>query len=160
MATEANNPVVKPEVLEFSKSVQKELTCDAKTGIVTGDVQSVYDANLPEGITPDVVKKVSEYDAVAINGTVHAVGNIAIEAMKKNSGLERVTGDFTFGHRGALGVTVDRTKEVVNNFSPNKETMTKYGSISAEVKYKAGRGGQMTAVKKAIAAAAADALKK
>jgi hypothetical protein len=161
MTDKSNKPVVKPEVLDFSGKVQKELSIDNKTGVVTGDLQKVYDANLPDGITTDTVKKLSEYDGTVVNGTIHAVGTMAVSAMAKHAGLNRVEGEFQFGHRANLNVAVNRKREVVNNFSENKETIVKHGAISAEVHFRAGRNNsQLTAVKQTVASAAADALKK
>lgn len=152
---------IKPEVLDYSAKVKKQLSIDNQTGICTGDLQKVYDENLPEGITPEVVKKISEYDGTVVSGTVHAVGEMAVEAMAKHSGINKVTGDFTFGHRASLNIAVDRKKEVVNNFSPERETIVKHGAVREEVHYRAGRGGgQLSAVKQAILAHGAEALKK
>ena len=152
---------IKPEVLDYSGKVKKVLTIDNQAGIVSGDLQKVYDDNLPEGVTPSIVKSITEYDGTVVSGTVHAVGELAIAAMAKHNNLNKVTGDFTFGHRASLSIGVDRRKEVVNNFSPDREVIVKHGAVSAEVQYRAGRGGaQMTAVKQAILAQGTEALKK
>lgn len=143
---------MKPEVLEYSRKISEVITTDS-SGVVTGDTQKVYDENLPEGITPDTVKTLAKYDKTVVLGTTHAVGQLAIETMKKHPELNKVTGEFPFGYNAKTSVAVDRRRETVNNFSPDKSVIVKHGAVRVDVHYASGdSGASFTEVKNEIAA--------
>ena len=101
---------LKQEVLDYSDMVVKAGSCDSKTGAITSDTSDIYNNNLPDGITPEIVKSLSDYDAVAIPGMVHAAGVLAVKAMDGNPDLTRCEGELPFGHKNSLTVIVDRSK--------------------------------------------------
>lgn len=75
-------------------------------------VHQVYDANLPEGLTPELVKTLSTY-----NGTYATAGRVALaetaaDVFLANKEINRVEGSIGyFAHGDSMNVTVDRSKE-------------------------------------------------
>jgi len=46
------------------------------------NIHAVYDQNLPDGITPDMIKTIAEYNKVFMDAAYTAVGEIAAELFK------------------------------------------------------------------------------
>lgn len=151
---------IKEDVLAFSAKVQQKTTIDNKTGIATCPLQELYDENLPEGLTTDIVKQLSEYDGVVIKGTSHAVGSLAIEAMKKNAGLEVVSGEFQFGNHDTIAVTTNRSLVRKDGLNGGAD-VTVFGATNVKVEFSSGKNNaQLKAVKNEIKSLAAAAFGK
>ena len=152
------------EVKSLSGKIIKALEV-SKEGVVTGDTKPVYNENLPEGITPDTVKSISKYNTAFTAAGVHAVGSLAVEAFKKDSKLERVSGSLEMGYKDSLDVSVDRKTETRNNLQKdadgNPTVVTKYGATRYGLNVNsAHNAGQMKAARLAINEAAEAALMK
>lgn len=155
---------IKEEVLAFSAKVVEKTTIDKKSGVATCPLQEIYDANLPEGITPDVVKQLASYDNTVVRGTVHAIGTLAVEAMKKNSSLEVVTGEFEFGstdnNKNTIAVTTNRVVTRKDGLNDGAE-VTVHGATTVNVQFASGKNNaQLKAIKNEIKALAAAAFGK
>lgn len=73
---------------------------------------AAYNANLPEGITPDTIKAVSKYNTTFLKASTIAVGEIAAEALLEDKSLTSVTATIGFQAPGdALKFSVDRSRE-------------------------------------------------
>lgn len=157
----SDKPSLKEETLKISKEIKANLTVDA-SGECSGDSQSVYEAHLPDGITMDTVKSVSSYNTTFCAAGTHAVGELAIEAMKKDKKLESVTAKLPFGSRDSLNLTFHRSREGVQNFGADKgKSVTQYGSSVVRVRTRAGNNsGQMAAARKLISDLATEAFGK
>lgn len=152
---------VKQEVLDYSDMVVKAGACDGKSGAITSDSLEIYNNNLPAGITPEIVKSLSDYDAIAIPGMVHAAGVLAIEAMSKSPDLTRCEGELPFGHKNSVTVIVDRSKTYQNHLTGKGEEIVRHGVVSPIIHYRTGNsGGQMQAARQEVANLAAASLTK
>lgn len=148
---------IKEEVLAFSAKVREKTEIDNKTGVATCPLQEIYDSNLPEGISTEMVKQLSDYDSTVIKGTVHAVGTLAIETMKKHKSLEVVTGEFQFGNHNTIGVTTNRALIRKDGLNGGAE-VTVNGATSVDITFTSGKNNaQLKAVKNEIKTLAAAA---
>lgn len=117
-------PELKPEIAEISTILQKGIKID-KLG--AADIQpDMYVANLPEGLTEQIVESVSAYNTKFVAGASHALGTKATEAMAKHPGIEEVTGVFPFTGRDNVSVTTLRQTKSHPPGKPELET-TRYG---------------------------------
>ena len=156
---------LKTEVLELAKKIKAAIELDEKTGEVKGDTKVVYDENLPEGITPEVVKTLSGYNSTFVAAGTYAVGEIAVEAFKKHSGLERVHAELPMGHKDRMEVAVDRVLETRNNLQKDEngepKLVVKYGATRVALDVQAAHNaGQLKVARAAISEMAEAALKK
>ena len=156
---------LKEEVLKLSTAIRAELSVDKQTGLVTGDSKKVYNENLPEGITEETVKSISDYNTTFVAGATHAVGEMAIDAMKANSNLERVSAELGFGYKDTLDLAVDRRVEIKNHLIKDENgeptTSVKYGSTKFGMNvHSSHNAGQLKAARNLINQMAEEALKK
>lgn len=151
---------IKDEILELSAKLQKEITLDKKSG-AGSESENLYNKHLPDGLTTEVVKQVKDYDGTFIAAGTHAFGQLAVAAMKKNPDLSKATVELSMGHRDSMAVTIERSKDSVNQFSANKETVTKFGvtTVTFDARAGASKAGQLKQVRAAIAEMAAAQLK-
>lgn len=94
-----------PELVE---AIKKSLT---GTESITSE-GNVYDDNLPEGLTPDTVEAVSNYTTTFVASSVEAVGDMALQAMKKDKKLDQVEAEIKLGAFGKTDISVIREKEI------------------------------------------------
>jgi hypothetical protein len=151
---------IKDEILELSAKLQKDMSIDKKTGNGT-EAENLYTKHLPDGLSTEVVKQVKDYDGAFIAAGTHAFGQLAIQAMKKNSDLPKATIELSMGNRDSMAVTVERSKDSVNQFSADKATVTKFGvtTVTFDARAGASKAGQLKHVRAQIAEMAAAQLK-
>lgn len=150
---------LKDEVLELAKKIEKSIEIDKKSGVATtkGDV---YNENLPEGITPEIVKDVSNFNTKFIAAGAYAFGKVAVDAMAHNKSLETSTLEISMGNRDSIGYNVDRKREYTNHLSGNGEKQVKLGVVTASFDVRAGKnGGQLKAARTLIGELASEKLK-
>lgn len=149
MARPEHNP-------ELVKKIQESFT--GENGRYQGG-KSVYDDNLPDGLTPDVVKQVSNYTTEFVAAGMEAAGNIALQAMKKDKKLQDVEATLPMGAFGEVDYQVRREKEVQLPFAKEGEPTSEvqYGTSHVKVSFHAGRNsGLLSKVRKEIKANAAE----
>ena len=158
MSDQAKKPL-HDDVTALSTIIQAGITVDTKASTATV-ADGLYKDNLPVGLTMEAVKTVSDYNSTFVAAGTHAMGMVAIEAMKSNKKLEKLSVDITMGVKDNLSITVDRVKEVPNRFG-NGEAITKYGATSVTYEVKAGKNaGQLKSVRAELNALASAALAK
>ena len=154
-----NTPKLKDEILELSKSIEKGLKLDAKTGVITAE-EGLYEKNLPEGLTMDNVKAVTEYNTNFVAASSHAVGKVSVDAMSSHKKLERTSVEIKMGVNDLFSATMDRSISYPNPQGDSGEKIVKYGVIKPDYDVRAGRnGGQLKVARRLISELAAEQLK-
>lgn len=88
-----------------------------------------YDQNLPEGLTPELIKELSRYNGTFANATRLAIGEMAAEIFNADKEVNRVEGSVGyFAHGDSMNVTVDRTRTYANPKATGEDdkTVTKH----------------------------------
>ena len=148
---------IKEDVLALSNSIQKELSVDS--GVMTGGEKS-YESNLPEGLTIDLVTKVDDYNTTFVAGATHAVGTVAIQAMKADSSLNEIDHKIPMSGKNHVTIGVERKRSQVNSFSPDKEVTIRHGVTTVGLHTVAGNNaGELKKVRNALAELGREALK-
>jgi len=159
MTEKAKGATLHQEVAALSEQLVKGITVDGKTATATA-VETLYKDNLPEGLSMEAVKAVSDYNTTFVAAGTHAFGTVAIDAAKSHKKLEKVSIDIPMGVKDSLSLTFDRRQEIPNRFG-NGETIVKYGVIKPTYEVKAGKNGaQLKAARSVINELAAAALAK
>lgn len=156
---EEKAPVLHEDVLALAKAIEKGMKLDKTSGVVTAD-EDLYKKSLPSELSMDTVKAVSDYNTKFVAAGAFAFGNIAIDAMKGNKKLERVTGEVSLGHRDVANYTLDRHRTFTNHLTGGGEQVDKYAVLTTGLEIRAGKnGGQLKQARLLIAEAGAKALK-
>lgn len=110
---EVKVPSLKEDVLALSKKIEEAMAIDNNTGIVTtgGDI---YETTLPEGITIETVNTIEKHNGDFIAASAHAIGQVAVNAMKDHSALASAETVIKMGGRNELGLTVERERTYRN----------------------------------------------
>ncbi len=89
---------------------------------------------LPEGLTPEHLKQVSDFYTDAMTGTMLAAGEVAVPALKKHKSLESVHVTLPLTGRDNLGVKIDRSRTVPHRSEDGVHgTRQKFGSSTQEL---------------------------
>lgn len=159
MTDQVKKVTLHDDVVALSTKLQSGIKVDAKAATVTV-ADDLYKNNLPTGVTMEAVKAVSDYNTTFVAAGAHAFGVAAVEAMKDNKKLDRLTTDIPMGVKDNVSYTVDRVKEVPNRFG-NGETLIKHGVVTTSYEVRAGKnGGQLKAARTLIGELAASAIAK
>lgn len=121
---------IKPEIRELADKF-KAATQIEKDGAatVTGDV---FHDTLGEGLTKEIVEAVYDHRDNCNKAGQLAAGELFVDAMAKNSDLDRGTVSYGLGGKDVLNVTVDRSRTYPGApGSGDSEKITKYGVVSA-----------------------------
>ena len=157
-ATESKNHL-KDEIIELATKLEKGIIVDPKTG-VTLEKDDLYESNLPQGLTIDTIKQVSDYNTSFIAAGTYAFGKLAVEAMAGNKELSTITAELKMGIKDSLSLNIERKKEFVNRLGDGA-TVEKYGAITASYDVRSGKGssGQLKAARNVIGELAEASLK-
>ncbi len=121
------------------------------------DGRGVFEENMPEGVTPKIVQDLANH-VVNTSVAAHAViGDIGINAMAKDKGLDRVIGRVSLGPIGNHTSYVSR-EHTGRNPKDGTETKT-IGANRVSLDIFAPGGQRMNTVRDAIKTLAADKLK-
>ncbi len=145
--------------LELAGKIEAGIIVDKATG-VTAEKDDLYENNLPQGLTIDTIKQVSEYNTSFIAAGAYAFGKLAVEAMEGNKQLEKATAELKRGVKDAVSYNIDRKKDWVNRLGDGA-TIEKYGVVTASYDVRAGKGssGQLKAARTLISELAEAKLK-
>lgn len=159
--SEAKKSSVNEEVLALSTVIKSGITIDAKAGTAKA-ADGIYEKNLTEGLSMEIVKAVSDYNTTFVAAGAHAFGEAAVESMKGHKSLDKLTVDIPMGHKDSVTYTVDRSKTMPNRFSDKPDdTITKHGVVSTTYDVRAGKnGGQLKAARSHVGELAAKLLAK
>jgi hypothetical protein len=153
MASEIN-----AQVAALAAKIKASLTVDTQGAGAAED--GLYNTLLPEGLTPDVVESVSNYNTDFIAAGTFAFGELAVETMRANAGLNEAAVEIRMGVADTLKVAVEREHTWKNPGATDGSTTTKYGVITNGYEVKSGRnGGQLKVARNQIAAMAMELLK-
>jgi hypothetical protein len=145
---------LKSAVAELSEKLAQDIKIDATTGTPT-IAEDIYDKNLPEGLTPAVVKQLHEHNSVFASAGVHRFGVEAVKALAENKTLDQVTGTVPFGHKDTLSITTSRSVTTGTGEKQRVDYGVTVGTITNKATHSA---GQMKVALDIIGAAAAAAL--
>ena len=156
----AKKKTLNDEILALSSKIRDSVTTDSIGTVKETNPGEVYEKNLPTGITMDTVKDLGDYNSSFIAAGCYAIGEIAIEAMTKDSKIDQVTGDIRMGVKDSAEYTVSRVKNHVDQFHGGKE-IEKYGHVAVSYEVKAGKNsGQLKLARQQLSEMALAAFKK
>jgi len=149
---------LKPEVHELSCKLKGGMKLDKSTGLGEA-TSSLYEDNLPESLTPEILKEVSDYNTTFIAAGAHAFGELAVEAMSGNKKLERATIDIPMAGKDSIGYSVERHRSYPNHLG-NGEPTEKFGIVTSNYQVQAGHNaGQLKKARLIIGELALEQLK-
>lgn len=148
---ETKTKSVDESVLALSAKIEEGVKLDKKLG--TGEQTSeLFDENLPEGLTTEHVKSLTNYSTTFVAAGTHAFGKLAVEAMKGNKTLKEANISIRMAGKDTLDINVLRSKEYSNPLVKDSEPVTKYGVVTAKYEVHAGANrAQLKVVRNTIA---------
>lgn len=133
---------VKEEVSNLSEIIKTGLTLDSNGVGSQAEGADLYNKNLPEGLTKDVVKAVSDYNTTFVAAGVQAFGELSVAAMAADKTLDKTSLELPIAHHDTLNVAVQREKTFANRLSGDGADVVKQGvtTVSIDVRgaHKAG----------------------
>lgn len=153
--------VLKAEVQALSDKIRNGgLEINKTDGVVT-ETKSNYDDNLPEGITSEVVEKISDYNTRFVAASAHAFGALSVEAMQKNKKLDVTSGELKLGPKDMVRHAMTRSKDYSFGSGNERKTVTKVGVLATEVDVKGGHNsGQLKVARQIVGLIATEKLSK
>lgn len=150
---------LKNEVIELAAKLQADMSIDNDTG--TGvENADLYNKNLPETLTPEVVKEVSDYNTTFVAAGAYAFGQLSISAMSDNKKLTETNIEIKMGDKDSVSYNVLRSREF-NNSLGGGEKVVKQGVITASYDVRSGKnGGQLKQARNLIGELASAAFAK
>lgn len=150
---------VSQTVKDLAAKIKAELSIDSKTGHVDAK-DGIWESTLPEGITKAQVKEVFEHAQNFTAGTYLAVGELAVDAMKKNSKLDTVDCEVKMHGHDKLHVSIERQRTFFNPANKD-EQIVKHGAGKVNLQCMAGRSvGEMKKAMQYISSIAKEQLAK
>ena len=119
---------------DLAKAIKKSLSGKEE---VTSE-GSVFNENLPEGITVKTVEQINDYTKSFVASGLKAFGEHAGEVMVKNKGIDKVAGSIALGPLGDVSYSFDREREVT---PPKGEPYTQKLASMVNVHLKSGKSG-------------------
>lgn len=99
---------------ELADKIKDNLVVDGTT-VKEKEAHLAYDASLPEGLTPAIVKSVARHNADFVKAAHVAVGETAASIFKKDKSAEKVTAHLGYNAPSdSLNFTVERTRVYPN----------------------------------------------
>lgn len=96
---------------QLADAIKDNLTTNGAK-IEEKESHSAYNANLPEGHTPETVKELSRYNDRFLKASTLAVGEVAAESFKKDKHLTEMTAKVGFQTPAdSFTFTIDRERE-------------------------------------------------
>jgi hypothetical protein len=147
---------IKAHIQELANGIKKDITFDSATHIFTEE--NSFEKHLPDGIDMPTVGIVNQYNTDFVAASALAVGEYAIEEMKKHKTIETISADFKMGEKDTVSHMVTRQKTFTNPTNPS-EPVQKYGAVSSVYSAHAGKSeGQLKQVKAFLYEIAAESL--
>ena len=141
---------LKASVKTLSDAIYNSIEIDKVNG--NGKVTTdVYDENIPADLTPEIVKKVKEYDTDFVPAFNHAFSKKAIETMQDND-FRASSVTVPMGYKDSL------TVNIVGHAKPfDSEGEELFGKINSVLSVKAGSNGPQMKIVYNIATEMAEA---
>lgn len=132
-------------ILEYLKSEDGTITETESHG--------AYNKNLPEGITPDTVEALSNYNAKFVSAAHAAVGEMAADIFAKDKKRENVQAQIGFfGKNDTIEIDVSRKETFTNHYAKEGEPkeVVKPLFMSTTVNIKSAKGIGLKAIKQEL----------
>lgn len=137
---------------DLADSIKSGLQVEG-TVITEKESHSAYAANLPEGITKDVVNDLAKYNSKFVTAAHIAIGETAADIFKKNKSVDKVTASVGFfGNNDSIDVQVDKSKTFTNHLAKDESDreVVKNLHMSTAVNMKSAKGISIKSVKDAL----------
>lgn len=123
---------INPEILEMSKIIKPELSVDKnKPSVEIKEGSDIYKKCIPNNLSIKVIKEVSSFNKTFIGASIHAMGEVALEALKKNPSMDKITGTIPMSGRDKVESTMERKRSYPSMDPNNKEKIVKKGVITS-----------------------------
>lgn len=140
---------LKSAVSEMANRILADISVsDSGLATIAADV---YDKTLPDGLTPDIVKAVSDHNTNFVAAGTYAFGTAALDAMGKSTAFDKVEGVMPAGYKDTLGLVTHR--KLVTG--PEDNQKTDYGVTIATLNVRAGANGNQVKIAHHLLAEAA-----
>lgn len=138
---------------QLAAEVKKDMTVN-KEGIIEVP-EDFYERHLPDDLTMETVQRMQDHNARLISSVGLAVGELGIEAMKKDKKLDQVSVECRAGN-DTLGSFFQRSRQVPDGSGGMK---TAFGSLSSKYTVSgATNRGELKKVRTHLAGLAKEAL--
>lgn len=138
----------------LANKIKEGMKYDKENNVINEvEEHSVYNKNLPEGVTPEVIKNITNYNSEFINAAHIAVGDMAADIFKQNKNIENTTANIGFfGPKDSISITANRKMEFTNSFAkPGEEqTVVKNLHLKGVVEIKSNNGIGLKKIKEEI----------
>lgn len=106
----SNKPTVNEETLKMSEEMQKKLqfSKDTQSIDVKGEKDDLYAQLRPEDLSEETIKKVHGYNVAFVAASAHAIGHMAVEAMKSDKKLDKVGGTIKMAGKDRVSIETSR----------------------------------------------------
>jgi len=129
---------ISTEIKDLADQIAKGITF--KDGKVEVDANT-YVQTLPESISVEQAKAIHKHHSNFFPAATLALGNVALEAMKKDKKLEQVTAEFPMIEKDRFEVTIERRREFPNPQDKEKSTVV-FGNVKASMVTQAARASR------------------
>ncbi len=143
---------ISPEIKDLAAKIKDGLTF--QDGRISVDPET-YVSTLPEGMTKESVKALHDHNSHFYSAATLAVGEMAIEHMKKDKKLEAVEASVPLYGKDTFDLTIERSRTFANPQDKDKPTTT-YANVKATLVTQSARAarGTMNQVRQELAASA------
>jgi len=155
---------INENVAVLAGKIMASLVYDAETSSIKEEKKnSIFEANLPQDLTMEVVKKVEGYKTEFVSAATYAIGQLAQKEIMADKKLNRIEATLAVGG-DQLAVDYERSKQYAcalpGKGTEGGEKITKFGVTTVAYTTKAGHnGGQLKIVRKELNELAAAAFK-
>ena len=125
---------IKQNVVDMAAKLKTELSL-GDNGVFSGPAD-IYQKTLNDDVTLDMVEKVQNHTSDFVSAMGLALGELSIEAMKKDKKLEQTSFECAAG-KDSVGGVFQRSKEVSAGLGAAAGTKTNYGVLSMKVQVNA-----------------------
>jgi len=123
--SEVKKQELKSEVQALSDIIGSAISVNAKEGKAS-ITEGIWEANLPEDVTPSIVKSLDNYTTTFVAAGLHAFGKASVDAMKGNKTLDSLSLSVPMIGKNSVDFTVERSKVTHSPKEPTVDIL-KYG---------------------------------
>lgn len=110
--------------ISYAFSINKDGKCEVD--------KDVYTSNLPEGLTKETIESVNDYNSTFYPAATKAFGEVSINGMKANKGIEELKASIPLAGKNTLNLSIER-ETTYSGALTGKEPTTHYGTVRATV---------------------------
>ena len=122
---------LKEATIALGKIIEKDITID-KTGVATTK-PGLYLSTLPEGLTGDTLKQISDHNTLFAAASAWALGEAARPFLKKHADVDHVALEIPTIGKDKWGLDCKRTVQTIN--PRTKESLVKYGAVTVKLDF-------------------------